>query len=68
MHQRVNSELQRLVGLTAEQRAHSARSSALLLRLVTTEEVAGAALFLASSDSAAITGQTLNVDSGTRFD
>ena len=36
-------------------------------RLQTTEEIASAALFLASNEASAITGQTLNVDGGMAF-
>ena len=43
-----------------------ARNSALLRRLPNPEQIADAALFLASSDSGLMTGQT--VDGGLRFD
>jgi NAD(P)-dependent dehydrogenase (short-subunit alcohol dehydrogenase family) len=68
MHEKVNSELERKVGLKPEDRVRAAQETALLKRVLTPEEVADAALFLASADSASITGQTLNVDAGTRFD
>jgi NAD(P)-dependent dehydrogenase (short-subunit alcohol dehydrogenase family) len=68
IHQKVNQELQRAVGLKPEDRLRGAKESALLRRVLTPEDVADAALFLASPDSASITGQTLNVDAGTRFD
>ena len=42
--------------------------SALLRRLPNPEEIADAALFLASSDSGLMTGQTVNVDGGMHFD
>jgi NAD(P)-dependent dehydrogenase (short-subunit alcohol dehydrogenase family) len=68
MHDTVNRELERLVGVSPENRVASGRASALLRRLPNPDEVAGAALFLASPDSALITGQTLNVDGGSRTD
>jgi NAD(P)-dependent dehydrogenase (short-subunit alcohol dehydrogenase family) len=68
MHDKVSSELQRVSGISPEDRARWARDTALLRRLLTPEDVADAALFLASPDSASITGQTINVDAGMRFD
>jgi 3-oxoacyl-[acyl-carrier protein] reductase len=68
MHDKVNQELQRAVGLKPEDRLRGAQESALLRRVLTPDDVADAALFLASPDSASITGQTLNVDAGMRFD
>ena len=68
MNDRVSEELERLVGLRAEDRMLGAVETALLRRVLHPDDVADAALFLASSDSAAITGQTLNVDAGIRFD
>ncbi len=68
LHERVSAELERIVGMSPEQREQGARETALLRRLLTPDDVAAAALFLASSDSAALTGQTLNVDAGMRFD
>ena len=68
LHEKVNSELQRVSGISPESRARWARDNALLRRLLTPEDVADAALFLASPDSASITGQTINVDAGMRFD
>jgi len=51
-------------GVTWEEiRDRSARSLA-LERIATPEEVARAALFFASDDSSAITGQSLTVDCG----
>jgi NAD(P)-dependent dehydrogenase (short-subunit alcohol dehydrogenase family) len=46
-----------------EIRDRSARAVA-LERVATTEEVTAAALFLASDESSAITGQSINVDCG----
>ena len=68
IHEKVNRELERVVGLKPEDRLRGALESALLRRALTPEDVADAALFLASQDSASITGQTLNVDAGLRFD
>ena len=68
MHEKVGSELERIIGLKPEDRMRGAEESALLRRVLSPEDVASAALFLASPDSASITGQTLNVDAGTRFD
>jgi NAD(P)-dependent dehydrogenase (short-subunit alcohol dehydrogenase family) len=68
MHEKVGRELQRIVGLAPEDRVKSAVESALLKRVLRPEDVADAALFLASPDSASITGQTINVDAGMYFD
>jgi NAD(P)-dependent dehydrogenase (short-subunit alcohol dehydrogenase family) len=68
MHHKVNSELQRAVGLKPEDRLSSTKEASLLKKLLEPEDVARAALFLASEDSAAITGQTMNVDAGIRWD
>ena len=68
IHDKVGRELERIVGLSPEDRLKGARESALLRRVLSPDDVADAALFLASSDSASITGQTLNVDAGMRFD
>jgi NAD(P)-dependent dehydrogenase (short-subunit alcohol dehydrogenase family) len=68
MHDKVSSELQRIIGLKPEDRIKGAQEAALLHRVLTPEDVASAALFLASDDAAAITGQTINVDAGMRFD
>ncbi len=68
MHDRVSNELHRMLGITGEQRVAAARDSALLRRLPNPEEIADVALFLASSDSGLLTGQTINVDGGMRFD
>jgi 3-oxoacyl-[acyl-carrier protein] reductase len=68
MHDKVNSELQRATGLRPEDRLSSTKEASLLKKLLEPEDVARAALFLASADSAAITGQTMNVDGGIRWD
>ncbi|OFW14084.1 MAG: hypothetical protein A3H27_09210 [Acidobacteria bacterium RIFCSPLOWO2_02_FULL_59_13] len=67
MHERVGKELERVSGVTAEQRLEAAQSATLLRRLATPQDIAAAALFLASAQSAAITGQTLYVDGGQFF-
>src|SRR3990170_2113089 len=56
VHDKVSRELERIVGLSPEDRLKGARESALLRRVLSPDDVAGAALFLASSDSASITG------------
>jgi len=68
MHDKVSKELHRMLGITDEQRVAAERNSALLRRLPNPEEIADAALFLASSDSGLLTGQTINVDGGMRCD
>ncbi|MBI4479113.1 MAG: SDR family oxidoreductase [Acidobacteria bacterium] len=68
VHDKVGRELERLVGLSPEDRLKDAREAALLRRVLSPDDVADAALFLASADSASITGQTINVDAGLRFD
>ena len=68
VHDKVGRELERIAGISPEARLKDAREAALLRRVLSPEDVADAALFLASSDSASITGQTLNVDAGMRFD
>ena len=68
MHDKVNRELERVAGISPAERLKGAREMALLRRVLTPQDVADAALFLASGDSASVTGQTLNVDAGMRFD
>jgi NAD(P)-dependent dehydrogenase (short-subunit alcohol dehydrogenase family) len=68
MHDIVGAEVERMTGAPPEKRDEAARNSALLRQLPDPEAVADAALFLASSDSALMTGQALNVDGGARFD
>lgn len=67
MHEKVGSEVERMSGMTPEQRVEAAQSAALLRQLPKPEDVADAALFLASAQSALITGQTLYVDGGQFF-
>lgn len=68
MFHKVNRELERAVGLKPADRLAATKESSLLRKLLEPEDVARAALFLASADSAAITGQTMNVDAGIRWD
>ena len=68
MHHKVNREIEKMSGITPEKRLDAARHSILLRRLPTPEDVAAAALFLASADSGMMTGQALNVDGGVCFD
>ena len=68
VHDKVGRELERIAGISPEARLKDAREAALLRRVLSPDDVADAALFLASSDSASVTGQTINVDAGLRFD
>jgi NAD(P)-dependent dehydrogenase (short-subunit alcohol dehydrogenase family) len=68
VHEKVSRELQRLVGLAPEDRLKGAREAALMKRVLNSDDIANAALFLACPDSASITGQTINVDAGMYFD
>jgi NAD(P)-dependent dehydrogenase (short-subunit alcohol dehydrogenase family) len=54
----------RAMGLDEEQVRRSIVGRSALQRMVTEEECARVALFLVSADSAAVTGQTINVDAG----
>ncbi len=54
----------RAMGLDEEQVRRSIVGRSALQRMVTEEECARVALFLVSSESAAVTGQTINVDGG----
>lgn len=68
MHHKVNREFEKMYGVAPEKRLETARGNLLLRRLITPEDVADAALFLASPDSGLMTGQALNVDGGFCFD
>jgi NAD(P)-dependent dehydrogenase (short-subunit alcohol dehydrogenase family) len=68
MHDIVGAEVERMTGASPEKRDAAARNSALLRQLPDPEAVADAALFLASFESALMTGQALNLDGGARFD
>ncbi|MBI4460663.1 MAG: SDR family oxidoreductase [Acidobacteria bacterium] len=67
MHEKVGREFQRITGVLPEERVAAARDSALLRQLPTPGDVAEAALFLACPESAAVTGQAMNVDAGICF-
>jgi NAD(P)-dependent dehydrogenase (short-subunit alcohol dehydrogenase family) len=56
------------MGLEEEQVRRSIVGRSALNRMVTEEECARVALFLVSADSAAVTGQTINVDAGIAMD
>jgi NAD(P)-dependent dehydrogenase (short-subunit alcohol dehydrogenase family) len=56
------------MGLDEEQVRRSVVGRSALNRMVTQEECARVALFLVSADSAAVTGQTINVDAGIAMD
>lgn len=68
MHDTVGAEVEKMTGAPPEKRDAAARDSALLRQLPDPEAVADAALFLAASESALMTGQALNLDGGARFD
>jgi NAD(P)-dependent dehydrogenase (short-subunit alcohol dehydrogenase family) len=54
-------------GITYEQVVAASNSRAALGRMVTPEEVAAVAVFLASEQAGGITGQTINVDAGMNY-
>jgi NAD(P)-dependent dehydrogenase (short-subunit alcohol dehydrogenase family) len=54
-------------GITYEQVVAGSNARAALGRMVKPEEVAALAIFLASGQSSAITGQTINIDAGANF-
>jgi NAD(P)-dependent dehydrogenase (short-subunit alcohol dehydrogenase family) len=54
-------------GVTREQIIASSNTRSALGRMVKPEEVANLAIFLASDQSSAITGQTINIDCGSNF-
>jgi NAD(P)-dependent dehydrogenase (short-subunit alcohol dehydrogenase family) len=68
MHDKVGAEVEKMTGAPPEKRDAAARNSALLRQLPDPAAVADATLFLASPDSALMTGQALNLDGGARFD
>ncbi len=57
----------RNAGITYEQVVAGSNARAALGRMVKPEEVAALAVFLASEQSSAITGQTINIDAGMNF-
>jgi NAD(P)-dependent dehydrogenase (short-subunit alcohol dehydrogenase family) len=54
-------------GVPYEQIVAASNARAALGRMVTPEEVAAVAVFLASEQASGITGQTINVDAGTNY-
>ena len=54
-------------GVTYEQVVAGSNARAALGRMVTADEVAAVAVFLASEQSSGITGQTINVDAGSNY-
>ncbi len=67
MYDKLGEKLTAKLGISLEQLDQSTRETILLRRPQLPDEVAGAALFLASDDSSAITGQAINVDGGSVF-
>jgi NAD(P)-dependent dehydrogenase (short-subunit alcohol dehydrogenase family) len=65
--QRVFRIAARNMGVTYDQVVAGSNARAALGRMVKPEEVAALAVFLASEQSAAITGQTINIDAGSTF-
>jgi NAD(P)-dependent dehydrogenase (short-subunit alcohol dehydrogenase family) len=57
----------RNMGVTYEQVVANSNARSALGRMVKPEEVGALAVFLASEQSSAITGQTINIDAGTNF-
>jgi NAD(P)-dependent dehydrogenase (short-subunit alcohol dehydrogenase family) len=55
------------MGVTYKQVVANSNARSALGRMVKPEEVAALAVFLASEQSSAITGQTINIDAGTNF-
>jgi meso-butanediol dehydrogenase / (S,S)-butanediol dehydrogenase / diacetyl reductase len=55
------------MGVTYEQVVANSNARAALGRMVKPEEVGALAVFLASEQSSAITGQTINIDAGANF-
>jgi enoyl-[acyl-carrier-protein] reductase (NADH) len=54
-------------GITYEQMVANSNARSALGRMVKPEEIGDLAVFLASDKSAAITGQTINIDAGANF-
>ena len=65
--ERVFSVLGRDLGISYEEVVKMSNSMAALGRMVKPEEVAALAVFLASEQSSAITGQTINCDAGSNM-
>jgi len=67
MSQELGADLAKRLGVNEEEQLRSFLNGLLQGRAQTAEEIARAALFLCSSQSSAITGQSLNVDGGAAF-
>ncbi len=67
MYDELGAKLTAKLGISPDQLDRSTRETILLRRPQLPDEVAGAALFLASEDASAITGQAINVDGGSVF-
>ncbi len=67
MSKELGMELSRRSGLDPEKQVKDFANTVLQGRGQTADEIAGAALFLVSSEASAITGQGLNVDGGMAF-
>lgn len=67
MSQDLGAELSRRMGMDNEKQKEDFIDGVLQGRPQTADEIAAAALFLASDEASAITGQSLNVDGGTVF-
>jgi NAD(P)-dependent dehydrogenase (short-subunit alcohol dehydrogenase family) len=67
MYDELGEELTAKLGITSQELDRATRETILLRRPQLPDEVAAAALFLASEDSSAVTGQAINVDGGFVF-
>ncbi|MBZ5702821.1 MAG: SDR family oxidoreductase [Acidobacteriia bacterium] len=67
MSKELGADLARRLGVNPEEQLQAFLNGLLQGRAQTAEEIARAALFLCSSQSSAITGQSLNVDGGAAF-
>jgi len=67
MSKELGTDLAKRLGVNEEEQLRGFLNSLLQGRAQTAEEIARAALFLCSSQSSAITGQSLNVDGGAAF-
>jgi NAD(P)-dependent dehydrogenase (short-subunit alcohol dehydrogenase family) len=67
MYYELGEELTAKLGITSQELDRATRETILLRRPQLPDEVAAAALFLASEDSSAVTGQAINVDGGFVF-
>jgi NAD(P)-dependent dehydrogenase (short-subunit alcohol dehydrogenase family) len=65
--ERVFNAAAKNMGIPYEQIVTNSNARSALGRMVKPEEVAALAVFLASEQSSAITGQTINIDAGTNF-